>query len=451
MLSKELEISLNSAFTNACSKRHEFMTVEHLLLSLMDNESASLALQGCGVDTDSLQLQLVDFVDSTTPLTPENDTEGIPQPTLGFQRVLQRAVFHVQSANEKEVSGVNVLVAMFSEQESQAVNSLKNYGLARHKLVDFINRGMSVDANEEEVEKAFDEEYDESFDYKSLLRLREEEIDAVRFELEKATTERALAIKTHTANKKEYETKINDSEKIIEELKNRIANFTVHGDGDGETILASINFKPEHKQAGLSILAYFSDIIQQKYPEKNVSISITQKSNTVRLIIVTEEGDREIIEKTLDEYGKVAAGIILPKNFLSDPIHIAKLETKLDIAHVEIKSLERILGIQENTISHLKMSFTFISEALSDGQKVLSSAIEKLPNSSSVEAMLDFLKRSSPKESLTHQEIDTIKDTVKVISENHPGHLDELKNYWLNVSSGIVATTILGTLKMLGF
>ncbi|MET4709246.1 ATP-dependent Clp protease ATP-binding subunit ClpA [Endozoicomonas sp. NE43] len=101
MLNKDLELTLNSAFRDARSKRHEFMTVEHLLLALLDNESASRVLVACGVDLERLQRELSEFVDSTTPLIAAEDTERETQPTLGFQRVLQRAVFHVQSSGQE--------------------------------------------------------------------------------------------------------------------------------------------------------------------------------------------------------------------------------------------------------------------------------------------------------------------------------------------------------------
>lgn len=112
MLNKDLELTLNSAFRDVRSKRHEFMTVEHLLLALLDNESASRVLVACGVETEKLRRELIDFVDSTTPLIPTNDTERETQPTLGFQRVLQRAVFHVQSSGKRsdrsKCSGCNL-------------------------------------------------------------------------------------------------------------------------------------------------------------------------------------------------------------------------------------------------------------------------------------------------------------------------------------------------------
>ncbi|HEY8568006.1 ATP-dependent Clp protease ATP-binding subunit ClpA [Microbulbifer sp.] len=143
MLSKDLEVTLNLAFKGARAKRHEFMTVEHLLLALLDNESAADVLHACGADLSALRRELLEFVDSTTPLIPENDTERETQPTLGFQRVLQRAVFHVQSSGKKEVTGANVLVAIFCEQESQAVYYLKQQSVARIDVVNYITHGIS--------------------------------------------------------------------------------------------------------------------------------------------------------------------------------------------------------------------------------------------------------------------------------------------------------------------
>jgi ATP-dependent Clp protease ATP-binding subunit ClpA len=143
MLSKELEVTLNHAFKGARSKRHEFMTVEHLLLALLDNETASNVLLACVADIGKLRRQLAEFIDSNTPLIPEGDAERETQPTLGFQRVLQRAVFHVQSSGKSEVTGANVLVAIFSEQESQAVYYLREQDVARIDVVNFVTHGIS--------------------------------------------------------------------------------------------------------------------------------------------------------------------------------------------------------------------------------------------------------------------------------------------------------------------
>jgi ATP-dependent Clp protease ATP-binding subunit ClpA len=143
MLSKELEQTLNEAFKGARVKRHEFMTVEHLLLSLLDNNAALVVLKSCGADLLNLRNELVEFVDATTPLIPETEKDRETQPTLGFQRVLQRAVFHVQSSGKKEVTGANVLVAIYSEQESQAVYFLRMQSIARLDIVNFITHGIS--------------------------------------------------------------------------------------------------------------------------------------------------------------------------------------------------------------------------------------------------------------------------------------------------------------------
>lgn len=143
MLSKELEMTLKMALDDARAKRHEFMTVEHLLLALLDNSAASHVLRSCGADVERLRNDLRTFVDETTPLIPSSDPHRETQPTLGFQRVLQRAIFHVKSAGRDEVTGANVLAAIFSEQESQAVYFLKQENVARLDVVNFISHGIA--------------------------------------------------------------------------------------------------------------------------------------------------------------------------------------------------------------------------------------------------------------------------------------------------------------------
>lgn len=143
MLNKELETSLNGAFSRAREKRHEFMTVEHLLLALLDNNAARETLKACQTDIEQLKNELDVFIDQTTPLIPENDETRETQPTLSFQRVLQRAVFHVQSSGRNEVSGANVLVAIFSEQESHAAYLLKKNDVSRLDIVNYISHGIT--------------------------------------------------------------------------------------------------------------------------------------------------------------------------------------------------------------------------------------------------------------------------------------------------------------------
>lgn len=163
MLSKELEFTLNLAFKEARSKRHEFMTVEHLLLSLLDNSSAVSVLRACGSDIERLRVDLLNFIDETTPLIDLSDGERETQPTLGFQRVLQRAVFHVQSSGKSEVTGANVLAAIFSEQESQAVYFLKKENITRLDVINYIAHGISK-LHEEENQQISDDESGEGLE-----------------------------------------------------------------------------------------------------------------------------------------------------------------------------------------------------------------------------------------------------------------------------------------------
>ncbi len=151
MLSKELEFTLNNAFKEARARRFEFMTVEHLLLALIDNPTAAQVLRACGGDLDTLRDELDAFVEENTPLLDENDTRET-QPTLGFQRVLQRAVFHVQSSGKKEVTGANVLVAIFGEQDSQTVFLLNKQNITRLDVVNYISHGIAKNAQDEPEE-----------------------------------------------------------------------------------------------------------------------------------------------------------------------------------------------------------------------------------------------------------------------------------------------------------
>ncbi len=141
MLSSELEFCLNEAFQRARDQRHEFMTVEHLLLALLDIPRVHEILKACDGNVAELRRQLTEFIEEQTPLLPHEDDNDV-QPTLGFQRVLQRAVFHVQSSGKKEVTGSNVLVAIFSEKQSQAVYFLGLQDITRLDIVNFISHGM---------------------------------------------------------------------------------------------------------------------------------------------------------------------------------------------------------------------------------------------------------------------------------------------------------------------
>ncbi|MEI7968114.1 MAG: ATP-dependent Clp protease ATP-binding subunit ClpA [Betaproteobacteria bacterium] len=141
MIAQELEVSLHMAFMEARQKRHEFITVEHLLLAMLDNPSASEVLRACAANIEELRKQLTDFISEHTPVVSGEEVDT--QPTLGFQRVIQRAILHVQSSGKKEVTGANVLVAIFGEKDSHAVYFLHQKGVTRLDVVNFISHGIS--------------------------------------------------------------------------------------------------------------------------------------------------------------------------------------------------------------------------------------------------------------------------------------------------------------------
>jgi ATP-dependent Clp protease ATP-binding subunit ClpA len=160
MLSSELEFCLNEAFQRARDQRHEFMTVEHLLLALLDIPRVHEILKACNSNITELRRQLTEFIEEQTPLLPHDDDTEV-QPTLGFQRVLQRAVFHVQSSGKKEVTGSNVLVAIFSEKQSQAVYFLNLQDITRLDVVNYLSHGMPQlpgEGNNEEQEASLETE-----------------------------------------------------------------------------------------------------------------------------------------------------------------------------------------------------------------------------------------------------------------------------------------------------
>jgi ATP-dependent Clp protease ATP-binding subunit ClpA len=142
MIAQELEVSLHKAFVEARSKRHEFITVEHLLLALLENPSAQEVLKACAAKVDELQKALTEFIEQHTPIV-AGDGDVNTQPTLGFQRVIQRAILHVQSSGKKEVTGANVLVAIYGEKDSHAVYFLHQQGVSRLDVVNFISHGIS--------------------------------------------------------------------------------------------------------------------------------------------------------------------------------------------------------------------------------------------------------------------------------------------------------------------
>ncbi|MEM7054872.1 MAG: ATP-dependent Clp protease ATP-binding subunit ClpA, partial [Pseudomonadota bacterium] len=157
MFSKDLELSISQAYHAARSRRHEFLTVEHLLLALLDNPSARSVLQGCGVDLNELSQSLQQVLDETIPVLSAGDQRDT-QPTVGFQRVLQRALYHVQSSERSEVLGANVLVAMFSEKDSHAVYLMNKQDLNRLDVVNYISHGITKSDEPISFEPATDDQ-----------------------------------------------------------------------------------------------------------------------------------------------------------------------------------------------------------------------------------------------------------------------------------------------------
>ncbi|MDA8869245.1 ATP-dependent Clp protease ATP-binding subunit ClpA [Methylophilaceae bacterium] len=153
MIAQELEVSLHMAFMDARQKRHELITVEHLLLAMLDNPSASEVLNSCGANLDKLREDVVNHIEEHTPKVGGKDDVDT-QPTLGFQRVIQRAMLHVQSSGKKEVTGANVLVAIFGEKDSHAVYFLHQQGIARLDVVNFIAHGIAKTTENNQKEQA---------------------------------------------------------------------------------------------------------------------------------------------------------------------------------------------------------------------------------------------------------------------------------------------------------
>jgi ATP-dependent Clp protease ATP-binding subunit ClpA len=162
MIAQELEVSLHMAFVEARQARHEFITVEHLLLALLDNPSAAEVLRACACNIEDLRKSLQNFIADNTPTLPPT-SEADTQPTLGFQRVIQRAIMHVQSTSngKKEVTGANVLVAIFGEKDSHAVYYLHQQGVTRLDVVNFISHGITKSPQGEEKAKGKDGEKEE--------------------------------------------------------------------------------------------------------------------------------------------------------------------------------------------------------------------------------------------------------------------------------------------------
>ena len=168
MLDKKLEQTLNNLFAEAREQRYEFMTIEHLLFALLNNDSASAVLKACGANLNSLHSDLIKFIEENSTIIKDID-ERDTQPTIGFQRVLQRAVFNVQSSGKNEVSGANVLVAIFGERESHAVYYLNQHNITKLDITNYISHGIANVNEENEIN--IDEMEDETYQEKSSENL----------------------------------------------------------------------------------------------------------------------------------------------------------------------------------------------------------------------------------------------------------------------------------------
>ena len=151
MLSSELEASLNSAIQSARDARHQYITVEHLLTALLDNPPALKAIKACGAQVSGLREKLQAFLEQHVPMLEEEDEQTDPQPAVGFQRVIQRAILHVQSSGKREVTGTNVLIAIFAEKDSHAVYFLGEQGVSRFDIVNYVSHGISRDEKPREL------------------------------------------------------------------------------------------------------------------------------------------------------------------------------------------------------------------------------------------------------------------------------------------------------------
>src|SRR6056300_574235 len=182
MISQELEVSLHMAFMDARQKRHELITVEHLLVAMLDNPSAQEVLKACGANFDTLKKDLLNHIEEHTPIV-NGENEVDTQPTLGFQRVIQRAMLHVQSSGKKEVTGANVLVAIFGEKDSHAVYFLHQQGIARLDVVNFIAHGIGKDS----AESVSSEDIEDSAE--QTAPKKESDLDAYAINLNKVVGE----------------------------------------------------------------------------------------------------------------------------------------------------------------------------------------------------------------------------------------------------------------------
>lgn len=256
-----------------------------------------------------------------------------------------------------------------------------------------------------------------------------------------------------------FDKEIQKNEKLISKYKKGTIKFSKEIKklqkelliNNKERIIRSIKFSTEHKQAGISILSYFSEIVEQRYPNKTVSIKIEQDGMLVRLCIETEKGDKEIIEKTLNSYGSVVTELENIDKLLENPIHIAQLENKLEMAKLEIKANERLFKIQHETIHTLRVSLKSLCKINSKSLGSIKTLSKQHISTRKIFLNLLKLHEYSKQEFVSDSEKSEIIQTIKSIEDEDSSIIDDLKNIVFNTTSGVTSNVIFEALKTLGF
>lgn len=425
---------MNECFKLARKERYELMTVENLLLSLINEPTANEALEACGANIKNLERDLKKFISKNVPLLSEeenNDKDTVP--TLGFQRVLQRAVYHAQSTDKKDVTGADVLVAIFGERESHAVYYLSQQNIARLDVLNFVHHVFKP------LEEEF--EFDENLDYRDLLKKTVYKLDKITEELQ-----------VEKENKEKITTKYNIIEeeiylarKTIQKLKSKLTESE-------ELFSFSQRVKPEHQQAVLSIMNYFAEILEQKYPEERITVRAEKENDCIRLKILSAGNiGEDIIKSTFNDYMLVVIGDYQPNDLLENPVHIAQLKNKLDLAKTEIRSNERLMMIQGDTITNLNETIRNLLLITIRSQDTLFETLKTPEGNSELNKALAIISELVHKNDINQEETILLEETLMGIEKIDNSKLKEIKTFCINMSSSTAAGIVLNILKSIGF
>lgn len=357
MLDKRIEREINLIFRQANEKRHKYLTVEHLLLAMLNVDEVIDLFKYNHIQLNDLKDELINHLDKNTVKISDDNTES--QPTISFQRALQRAVFQVQSSGSDTVTANSVLISIFSEPESHSFRLLKKYHLNREKVLQFVN-GLSSNYDDEDFNGVFNKD----LDYKNLFSRQSEK-------LKKAIDENKKIKEESEKEKAEYETQINTLNIRLKELEinSKHKNY--------ETLMRSVEFPPEYYSAGLNILSFFGSYLRERYPDEKARVKIEQDGYIVRLIVETKSGNRDIIERALHEYEMVISGEKNPSQLPITPEFVHELSTELKLTKVRLEITHENLLIQTGRVEQL---LTIISSSFSANHSV---AIDFKPNISS--------------------------------------------------------------------